>query len=97
MTLVAPLVAGGQACVAVTAVNTTGGAANLWGWIDFDGNGAFSAGEALTNGAGGTGGNFCRWRGDGRQRLQRLEHLLLPGAGGHDLQRRPGTRTCASG
>ena len=59
VTLVTPLVAGGQACVAVTAVNTTGGAANLWGWIDFNGDGAFTTGEALTGGAGGTGGNFA--------------------------------------
>ncbi len=58
VTLATPLIAGAQACVAVTAVNTTGGAANLYGWIDFNGNGAFEAGEALTGGSGGTGGNF---------------------------------------
>jgi hypothetical protein len=58
VTLVTPLIPGEQACVAVTAVNTTGGPANLWGWIDFNGNGAFDTGEALTSGSGGTGGNF---------------------------------------
>ena len=54
VTLVTPMVAGSQACVAVTAVNGTGGAANLYGWIDFNNNGSFDASEALTAGAGGT-------------------------------------------
>ena len=46
VTLVTPLIPGYQACVAVTANNTTAGV--LQGWIDFDGSGAFVASEALT-------------------------------------------------
>jgi hypothetical protein len=46
VTLVTPLIPGNQACVAVTANNGVAGV--LQGWIDFDGSGAFDAGEALT-------------------------------------------------
>ena len=55
--------------MAVTAVNTTGGPANLYGWIDFDGSGTFSASERSTRVASpAAGGKY-------RQRLQ-------PAAGG---------------
>jgi len=41
--------------VSATAYNTSGGSATLWGWVDFDGNGQFSASEvasaAVANGA----------------------------------------------
>ncbi len=48
VTLVTPLVAGQQACVAVTAHNATGAPAVLQGWIDFNGNGSLAdAGDAL--------------------------------------------------
>ncbi len=45
-----PLVPGVQACIRVTARNNTGAAAKLQGWIDFNGNGSFDAGEQLTTG-----------------------------------------------
>jgi hypothetical protein len=57
VTLVTPLNAGQQACVQVTATNTTGGNAYLYGWIDFNGDGNFGAsgspdpGELLSTGA----------------------------------------------
>ncbi|MCP4428201.1 MAG: hypothetical protein GY803_27245 [Chloroflexi bacterium] len=44
VTLVTPMIPGYQACVSVTAVNT-GASANLYGWIDFNGDGDF-AGDA---------------------------------------------------
>ena len=50
VTLVTPLIAGNQACVAVTANNSTASPAVLQGWIDFDGSGTFSAGELLNTG-----------------------------------------------
>lgn len=65
--LTTPLIPGEQACVAVTAVNSTGGPATLYGWMDFNGDGDFAgdANEALTfadasvaNG-GVSGQNYC--------------------------------------
>ena len=53
--LTTPLIPDGQACVTVSAHNTTGGDATLYGWIDFNGNGSFDSSEALT---GGTIGNY---------------------------------------
>lgn len=52
ITLTTPLIAGAQACVAVTAVNSTGSAANLYGWLDFDGDGQFDgdANELINTG-----------------------------------------------
>ncbi|MEZ4732233.1 MAG: SdrD B-like domain-containing protein [Caldilineaceae bacterium] len=50
VTLVTPLTAGAEACVAVTAVNQTGSAAILQGWIDFNGDGRYDSSEALTTG-----------------------------------------------
>ena len=43
-----PLIPGNEACIEVTAVNTTGSDATLQGWIDWDGNGMLDAGEALS-------------------------------------------------
>ena len=43
VTLITPLVAGNQACVSVTAVNSTGNPANLYGFIDYNGDGDFDA------------------------------------------------------
>lgn len=56
VTLVTPLVAGEEACVAVDAANSTGGNATLYGWIDFNGDGDFDgdANEAITFTSGGT-------------------------------------------
>jgi hypothetical protein len=48
---VTPLIPGENACVRVTATNTTGAAAKLQGWIDFNGDGQFQAGEQLSTGA----------------------------------------------
>ncbi len=49
VTLTRPLVPGTKACVEVTAVNTLGVPANLYGWIDFNGNGQFDSGEQLAS------------------------------------------------
>ena len=46
-----PMIPGYQACIRVTAVNTTGQGAVLQGWIDFNGNGTFEANEQLTTGS----------------------------------------------
>ena len=56
VTLVTPLIAGAQACVSVSAVNQTGGAAILQGWIDFTGDGRFDPGEVLSTGDFASGG-----------------------------------------
>jgi uncharacterized repeat protein (TIGR01451 family) len=56
VTLVTPLIAGAQACVSVSAVNQTGGAAILQGWIDFNGDGRFDPGEVLSTGDFASGG-----------------------------------------
>ena len=50
VTLVTPLVPGGEACVQVTAHNATGNVAHLYGWFDWNGDGQFSADEALNTG-----------------------------------------------
>ncbi|MBU6342347.1 MAG: MSCRAMM family adhesin SdrC, partial [Bacteroidetes bacterium] len=42
-----PLIPGFEACINVTAVNTTGANAVLQGWIDWNGNGLLDAAEAL--------------------------------------------------
>ncbi|MEO0727184.1 MAG: GEVED domain-containing protein, partial [Bacteroidota bacterium] len=52
---VTPLIPDGQACVQVTANNTTGADAFLQGWIDYNGSGMFEAGEELTGFDFGTG------------------------------------------
>ncbi|MDJ0756476.1 MAG: GEVED domain-containing protein [Ardenticatenaceae bacterium] len=41
ITLLTPLIPGAQACIAVTATNNTGAAANLYSFIDFNGDGDF--------------------------------------------------------
>jgi hypothetical protein len=56
VTLVTPLIAGAQTCVSVSAVNQTGGAAILQGWIDFTGDGRFDPGEVLSTGDFASGG-----------------------------------------
>jgi len=43
-----PLVPGFEACVEVSAANSTGGDAVLQGWIDWNGDGELQAGEELT-------------------------------------------------
>ncbi len=52
-----PMVPGNQSCIEVTAMNMNNTAAVLQMWIDWNGNGTFEAGEAVTsgsfNGAGG--------------------------------------------
>ncbi len=48
--LVTPLVPGAQACVQVTAVNTTGSDAYLYAWFDWNGDGAFNATELVDTG-----------------------------------------------
>ena len=59
--LVTPLIPGNQACVVVTANNAVAGV--LQGWIDFDGSGAFDAGEALTfTGGAVTASGYMRFR-----------------------------------
>jgi hypothetical protein len=45
-----PMVPGAQACLRITAMNMTASAAVLQGWIDFNGNGTFEAGEQLNTG-----------------------------------------------
>jgi hypothetical protein len=45
--LISPMVPGTTATLMVSAMNTTGAAAVLQGWIDFNGNGTFEAGEQL--------------------------------------------------
>jgi hypothetical protein len=70
ITFPTPLIPGNQACVKVTARNATGAAGVLQAWIDFNGDGAFQAGEQLTTGdfaptgatipnGGVTAQNFC--------------------------------------
>lgn len=59
--MVTPLIPGAEACVSVTAVNNTGGDANLYGFIDYDGDGQYDADvdDLLTGGTNGipfTGG-----------------------------------------
>ena len=49
ITFVSPLVPGNKATISVTAHNATGVPAVLQGWIDFNGNGLFEAGEQLTS------------------------------------------------
>lgn len=56
VTLVTPLVAGANACVAVTAINQTGANTVLQGWIDFNGDGHYDATENLTTGDFANGG-----------------------------------------
>ncbi len=51
-----PLIPGTQSCVTVNAMNMTGSAAVLQGWIDFNGNGTFESGEQLTTGSFAGGG-----------------------------------------
>ena len=95
VTLVTPLIAGSQACVAVTAENTTGGAASLWGWIDFDGNGVFTTDEALASGSGGTGGSFS----NGVATVANSYSGSNPPTASRCPRRRPSTaarRTCVS-
>lgn len=58
VTLLTPLIPGENACVKVSAHNGDQYDAAFHAWIDFDASGAFSAAEGLTNGTGGTGGNF---------------------------------------
>lgn len=45
--LLTPLIPGSTACVLVTSHNNTGDKAFLSGWIDFNGDGSFQAGEQL--------------------------------------------------
>ena len=45
-----PLVPNAQACLTISAVNSTESDAFLYGWMDFNGDGHFSASEALDNG-----------------------------------------------
>ncbi|MEL7427942.1 MAG: SdrD B-like domain-containing protein, partial [Bacteroidota bacterium] len=56
ITFVTPIIPDGQACVQVNATNNTGADAILQGWLDYDGDGAFGAGEELTGFDFGTGG-----------------------------------------
>ena len=77
VTLVTPLIAGNQACVAVTTNNTVAGV--LQGWIDFDGSGAFDASEALAFAGGGAVPSGVV-----------SSELLLQRAVQRDLLRRPG-------
>ena len=58
VTLITPLLPGENACVKVSAHNGDQYEAAFHAWIDFDSSGTFSAAEGLTNGTGGTGGNF---------------------------------------
>ncbi len=54
ITFVTPLVQGIDACIQVTAFNTTGTTAVLQGWVDFNGDGDFlDAGELITLSNGG--------------------------------------------
>lgn len=48
-----PMVPGYEACIEVTAMNNTGSAAVLQMWVDWDGSGTFSPGEAVSFLAGG--------------------------------------------
>jgi len=50
---ITPLAPNAQACVTVNAINSTGTDANLYAWIDFNGDGHFAASEALDNGSDG--------------------------------------------
>jgi hypothetical protein len=45
-----PMIPGAEACLRITAMNMSANPAVLQGWIDFNGNGTFEAGEALTTG-----------------------------------------------
>ena len=45
-----PMIPGAEACVRITAMNMTAASAVLQGWVDFNGNGTFEAGEQLTTG-----------------------------------------------
>ena len=56
ITFITPLVPGHEACVSVTAVNSTGSATNLYGFIDYNGDGDFDSDtdEPLTGGVSGT-------------------------------------------
>jgi hypothetical protein len=57
--LVTPLIPGNQACVSVSAQNTTGSPAVLQGWMDFDGSGTIDASEELVlTGGGAVPGNL---------------------------------------
>ena len=53
ITFVTPLLPGYDAGISVSAINTTGSAAVLQGWIDWNGDGQLSAGEELTLSGGG--------------------------------------------
>jgi hypothetical protein len=48
---VTPMIPGYEACVKVTAMNSTAAAAKLQAWVDFNGNGTFEAGEQLSTGS----------------------------------------------
>ena len=48
--LATPLIPGEQACVTVTATNSTGSTAYLYAWFDWNGNGSFDAGEQVNTG-----------------------------------------------
>ncbi len=50
VTLVSPLLPGTQACVDVTAHNTTGKTAYLYAWFDWNGDGQFSLDEQVNTG-----------------------------------------------
>ena len=56
ITFITPLVPGNEACVSVTAVNGTGSATNLYGFIDYNGDGDFDSDtdDPLTGGVNGT-------------------------------------------
>ena len=54
--LITPLIPGSQACIRVTGVNNLSSNANLYAWIDFNGDGTFDTSEALN------GGNFANGR-----------------------------------
>ncbi|HMO39406.1 MAG TPA: SdrD B-like domain-containing protein, partial [Saprospiraceae bacterium] len=51
-----PFIPGSEACIIVTAVNTTGEDAVLQAWIDWNGNGAFDTGEEVNTGDFSNGG-----------------------------------------
>ncbi|MBL7780225.1 MAG: T9SS type A sorting domain-containing protein [Saprospiraceae bacterium] len=51
ITFTTPLIPGSTACVNVNAMNMTGSAAYLYGWIDFNGDGTFGPGEQLNTGS----------------------------------------------
>ncbi len=56
--LLTPLIPGQEACVQVSAVNTTGRTAYLYAWFDWNGDGTFDTGEKVNTGDFG-GGSYA--------------------------------------